>query len=71
MQTLSPLALWAAKQGMSQIRLAHELRTSESHLSNFLNGRRGISLDLAVRIERLTKGAIPAASLFTDKEAAE
>ena len=50
---------------------ASSLGISQAFLSQLLNGRRIPSLDLAVRIERLTDGAVPASSwVKQDGEAA-
>lgn len=42
--------------------LADALGISQPHLSLLLAGRKRPSLDLAVRIEQVTKGAVPATS---------
>jgi len=57
--------------GIKQSDLADRLGISQAFLSQLLNGRRTPSLELAVRIERLTGGAVPAASwVAPDGEAA-
>lgn len=48
--------------GLSQSEWAGRLGISRNHLSSILSGVRLPSLTLAVRIERKTEGAIPAAS---------
>lgn len=37
---------------------ARELGISKSYLSEILNGKKGVSLDLALKIERITKGGV-------------
>lgn len=49
-----------AKSGETRSAWADRLGISKSFLSELLNGNRTPSLDLAVRIERMTDGAIPA-----------
>lgn len=46
----------------SQRDFAKEIGISEPHLSALSSGKKRPSLKLAVRIERLTKGAVSAAS---------
>ncbi|GLS87710.1 hypothetical protein GCM10010873_26840 [Cypionkella aquatica] len=41
---------------------AKRIGVSKSYLSDLLNGNRQPGLDVAVRIERLTQGAVPATS---------
>ncbi len=48
--------------GQSRTTWADRLGVSRSYLSDILNGNKTPSLDLAVRIERLTDGAVPARS---------
>ena len=42
--------------------LAEAFCISQAHLSSLLSGKKRPSLDLAVRIERVTNGKVPAAS---------
>lgn len=48
--------------GQNRATWADRLEISRSYLSDILNGNKTPSLDLAVRIERLTGGAVPASS---------
>ncbi|XAI95589.1 Cro-like protein [Nostoc phage Nsp-JY21] len=48
--------------GESQTVWADRLGIARSYLSDLLNGNKVPSLDLAVRIQRATKGAVPADS---------
>jgi plasmid maintenance system antidote protein VapI len=48
--------------GKSQRVWARELAVAESHLSALMNGKKVPSLDLAVRIQRQTSGAVSAES---------
>lgn len=49
------------KSGATRSAWADRLGISKSFLSDLLNGNRTPSLELAVRIERMTEGAVPAA----------
>jgi len=42
---------------------ARELGISKSYFSEIVNGKKGVSLDLAFKIERATKGAVTAKDL--------
>lgn len=58
--------------GMSRSEWAARLGVSKSYLSELENGKKRPSLEVAVEIERLTDGAVPAASWVPEtKEAAE
>lgn len=48
--------------GKSQRHWAAALNVSEAYLSSLASGRKTPSLDVAVRIERATDGAVPASS---------
>lgn len=48
--------------GATRAEWADRLDISRSYLSDLVNGKKMPSLDLAVRIERLTAGAVPVAS---------
>lgn len=52
--------------GQTRTSWAVLLGISRSHLSEILNGNRQPSLDLAAKIERLTEGAVMAASWIAD-----
>jgi DNA-binding transcriptional regulator YdaS (Cro superfamily) len=54
------------RSGKSRAAWAAELGISKSYLSHLANGDRQPSLEIAAKIERLTNGAIPAASWIPD-----
>lgn len=47
----------------TQSKFARDIDCSESHLSLVLAGERGVSLELAKKIEDATAGTVPAGSL--------
>ena len=53
--------------GRSRTAWAADLGISKSYLSDLLNGKKTPSLDLAVRIQRMTGGAVPAHIWITEK----
>lgn len=53
--------------GLSRTQFAAALGISRSHLSALEAGRKVPSLDLAVRIQRLTKNRVPAESWVADQ----
>lgn len=55
-------AEYITKSGDSRAAWAARVGVSRSYLSDMLNGKKTPSLDVAVRIERLTGGAVPASS---------
>ncbi len=55
-------AEYIRKCGESRAAWATRIGVSRSYLSDMLNGKKTPSLDVAVRIERLTQGAVPASS---------
>lgn len=58
--------------GVSRGEWAARLGVSKSYLSELEHGKKRPSLEIAVEIERLTEGAVPAASWVPEpKEAAE
>lgn len=46
----------------TQALVAKEVGISRGHMSDIVKGRRGPSLDVALRIERCTAGAVPVES---------
>lgn len=56
------LAQIITASGLSRTAWAEKLGISKSYLSDILNWNRTPSLELAVRIERLTSGAVPCTS---------
>lgn len=63
---MHPLAKWidSRKPKMTRADFADRVGMDDGHLSQFLNGTRGLSLKTAVAIERETKGAIKPADLL-------
>jgi len=64
------LADLISQSGERQAVWAQRLGIDEGHLSRLLAGKKRPSLVLAARIERLTGGAVPAASWVEPDEAA-
>lgn len=58
----SPLSRWLDNSGLSRDEAATELEISRPHLDRLCRQERRPSLDLAVRIETLTGGAVTTAS---------
>ncbi|WP_428516317.1 helix-turn-helix domain-containing protein [Roseovarius sp.] len=58
------------KSGRTRREWATDLGVSPGFLSDLLNGNRVPSLKLAVRIERLTEGAVPCNSWVPDTKGA-
>lgn len=67
MNMVHPLETWM-KARMSQREFARLVGIHESHLSNVLQGKSGLSLDLAVRIEGITDGEFTAARLLHEQK---
>lgn len=65
---MTHLATHITTTGLSQAALAKELGISRSHMSELVSGAKKPSLDLAFAIERVTEGAVPAAS-WTEEQA--
>ena len=57
------------QSGQTRAMWAERLGVSRSYLSDVVNGNRRPSLDLAVRIARLTGGAVPVESWVPDASA--
>ena len=57
-QTLSE---WLAAQGVSRAEFARRCEYDPSNLTKLLKGKFRPSIDVAVRIERVTEGAVPVA----------
>lgn len=68
MTDLHPLARWidARQPKMTRAQFAGRVGTSESHLSLFLKGERGLSLKVAVAIEKETRGAFKPSDLLVE-----
>lgn len=67
MQTNRLLAKWI-DENSSRLDFARKVEIGKSHLSLILQGKRGMSFDVATRIERVTKGAFTAARLMSDQK---
>ncbi len=68
MKTNHPLAAWI-DQRMSRAEFARRVEISPPFLSQVLQGKRGMSLELSVRIERETGGEFTAARLLEQQMA--
>lgn len=68
MMASHPLIDWIDAR-MSRSEFARQVETSEGHLSLVLQRKRGLSLDLAVRIENATAGEFTAARLLREQQA--
>jgi len=55
------LSAWLDAVGMTRYDLAERLTIARGHVDKICNGERRPSLELAIEIERITKGAVPAA----------
>jgi len=56
------LRAWLDGQGLSQADLARRCGVGEASVCRWLRGTRRPGLDLAIAVEQLTDGAVPAAS---------
>lgn len=52
--------LWLDKNGIDRDRAAKKLRVARQHIDALCRGDRAAGLDLALRIEAWTEGAVPA-----------
>lgn len=69
MQTPASLSEWISAH-TTQAKFARVIGCSESHLSLLLDGKRGASLSLALKISEATGGAVPLRALLRDEAAA-
>jgi plasmid maintenance system antidote protein VapI len=53
------LARWLESVGMTRVELAQRLEVFYGHVDKMCHGERRPSLELALRIEKLTRGAVP------------
>jgi DNA-binding transcriptional regulator YdaS (Cro superfamily) len=60
------LTQYIKNSGRSRTAWAADLGISKSYLSDILNGNKFPSLELAVRIQRATQGAVMAADWFPE-----
>lgn len=70
MGIVHPLAAWLETNPVTRIEFARRIEISESFLSQILSKARRPSLDVAVRIEIATAGAVPASALLIKEAAA-
>lgn len=59
---MTTLREYAKANGLTQERLAKKLGVTQGVVSSLMTNRNRPSLELAVKIERLTDGAVPARS---------
>ena len=64
---MSQFATYVKAVATSRSDLAKEMGISRPYLSLILTGRRRPSLELAIRIERLTDGAVPVSSWIANE----
>lgn len=68
MDVIHPLAAWIDAR-MPRAEFARKAGMSEPHLSQVLQRKRGLSLDVAVRIEAATEGEFTPARLLEESTA--
>lgn len=61
-------AEYITRSGLSRAAWAAKIGISRSYLSDLLNGKKDPSLRVAVDIERLTAGAVPASSWMPEAD---
>jgi transcriptional regulator with XRE-family HTH domain len=61
------LTEWLKEKGTSQEAFAAVVGASQGQISRLLSGARGPGLDLAMKIEKATAGAVPASSWVEKK----
>lgn len=61
-KNLTIFGKWVAKYELNRDALAERLKTSRSNLDRLCRGARRPSLELCVRIEKLSAGAVPVSS---------
>jgi transcriptional regulator with XRE-family HTH domain len=59
------LSLWLDSARMTRDALAEELKLARGYVDLICSGSRRPSLEVALRIEKLTRGAVPATSWLT------
>jgi 3,4-dihydroxy 2-butanone 4-phosphate synthase/GTP cyclohydrolase II len=62
---------WIKQQGFSQIEVGHQLGISQGHVSDLCAGRFWPSRAVALKILRLTGGAVTPNDFLSDEERAE
>jgi transcriptional regulator with XRE-family HTH domain len=70
MEPTHPLRDWRKAKQLTQTQVGEKVGITASQISQIETRRRGASLDVAARIERLTEGAVTVQS-FVKLEAAE
>lgn len=66
-----PLDLWLQESPMTRTAFAESVSCSLPHLTLVAQGKRGVSLELALNIERKTNGAVTAEQLLRARQAAQ
>jgi transcriptional regulator with XRE-family HTH domain len=59
------LSLWLDAAGITRDALAKQLELARGYVDLICSGSRRPSLEVALRIEKLTRGAVPASSWLT------
>ena len=62
---------WLEQQDLTQVDVAQRLGISQGHVSDLVNGRFWPSRAIAIRIWRLTKGAVTPNDFLTEEERGE
>ena len=58
-QTDHPLRVWRVSEGMSQAELGEAIGVGGSQISMVESGVRGLSLEAAAKLFKMSKGAVP------------
>lgn len=61
---MEKLKTFIRESGGTQSKLARQARISDAHLSEFLSGKKPISVDVAVRLSEATGGKVTVADLL-------
>lgn len=67
---MTQLAAHLISENIRRAEFARRIGTSKGYLSDIANGNRTPSLELALRIERVTSGAVPVAAWAKSENAA-
>lgn len=65
-----PLDIWLHESPLTRTKFAESVSCSLPHLTLIAQGKRGVSLELALNIERETNGAVTAEQLLKARQGA-
>lgn len=68
MKKKHPLEVWLSEAPITRTKFAESIACSPPHLSLISQGKRGVSLELALNIERETNGAVTAEQLLKARQ---